>query len=78
MADHRLYVQIYDDMRGKILAGEYKPGDHLPAIGELIRDKGISRQTAGKAFRQLAKEGLAERVPGLGWYVPDPLAQQLS
>jgi DNA-binding GntR family transcriptional regulator len=76
MADHRLYIMVYEDLRDQILSGKYEPGAHLPSISELTRTHEISRQTAGKAFRMLAKAGLTERVPGLGWYVADPLPEQ--
>ncbi len=56
-------------LREQITEGKLAPSDRLPSIAALHRDQGHSRQTAGKAMRVLAGEGLIYRVPGLGYYV---------
>jgi DNA-binding GntR family transcriptional regulator len=56
-------------LREQITDGKLAPGGRLPSIAALRRDQGHSRQTAGKAMRVLAVEGLIYRVPGLGYYV---------
>ena len=56
-------------IREQIRDGKLAPGGPLPSIAALRRDQGHSRQTAGKAMRVLADEGLIYRVPGLGYYV---------
>jgi DNA-binding GntR family transcriptional regulator len=56
-------------LREQITDGKLAPGGRLPSIAALRREQGHSRQTAGKAMRVLADEGLIYRVPGLGYYV---------
>ena len=56
-------------IRDQIARGKLAPGGPLPSIAALRRDQGHSRQTAGKAMRVLADEGLIYRVPGLGYYI---------
>jgi DNA-binding GntR family transcriptional regulator len=65
--DPRAYVRL-----AALLRGQITPGEQLPAIGDLRRKHGHSRQTVGKAMRLLEDEGLIYRVPGLGYYAAEP------
>jgi GntR family transcriptional regulator len=67
--DPRAYMRLAAFLREQITNGKLAPGGRLPSIAALHRDQGHSRQTAGKAMRVLAGEGLIYRVPGLGYYV---------
>lgn len=73
--DPRAYMRLAALLRDQITDGKLVPGEPIPSIAALRRDQGHSRQTAGKAMRLLADEGLIYRVPGLGYYVScDPPA----
>jgi DNA-binding GntR family transcriptional regulator len=77
--DPRAYMRLAAFIREQITDGKLAPGGPLPSIAALRREQGHSRQTAGKAMRVLADEGLIYRVPGLGYYVscdvsPSPLS----
>jgi DNA-binding GntR family transcriptional regulator len=67
--DPRRYMRVAAELRASISAGRFGPGDKLPPIGKLVRDRNVSRQTAGKGLQVLADEGLIQRVPGLGYFV---------
>jgi DNA-binding GntR family transcriptional regulator len=67
--DPRAYMRLAAFIREQISDGKLAPGGRLPSIAVLRREQGHSRQTAGKAMRVLAEEGLIYRVPGLGYYV---------
>jgi DNA-binding GntR family transcriptional regulator len=69
MDDPRLYMQVASALREQIRDGDFKPGDPVPSIGTIQRETGYSRQTAGKALRVLASEGLLTRVPGHEYFV---------
>ena len=71
ISDPRRYVWLAATLAEGIQSGRHAPGKRLPSIGELCRETRLSRQTAGKALRLLEREGLIERVPGLGYFVPD-------
>jgi len=73
--DHRAYASLFAILRDRIEAGHYTPGKRLPSIAELCTETGLSRQTAGRALQLLEREGLIERVPGHGYFVPDPHEQ---
>ncbi|MEM9810851.1 MAG: GntR family transcriptional regulator [Pseudomonadota bacterium] len=64
-----LYKQVYDLLRGKIVNGDLKVNDHLPAEQELTNLLGISRITAKRAMHELAIAGLVRRQRGIGTVV---------
>lgn len=64
------YRQIADQLRAKIEAGRYQPGDALPSEKALGQTYGVARETARRAMRTLREEGYAVTIPGRGSYVP--------
>jgi DNA-binding GntR family transcriptional regulator len=67
-SDPRLYVQITEQLRQKIISGDLKPGVAV-SITDVSRQRGVSRPTVRKAMRALEGDGLLRRYPGLGYYV---------
>jgi DNA-binding GntR family transcriptional regulator len=67
--DPRRYRRIAEEVRDLITSGAIAPGQPAPAITELSGKHGCARQTAAKALRALADEGLLIRYPGFGYYV---------
>jgi DNA-binding GntR family transcriptional regulator len=68
-ADPRLYVKLAAGVRARIQAGELAVGLPVPSIGSLQQESGYSRQTCAKALRMLERQGLLQRIPGLGYHV---------
>ncbi len=52
--------QVLDDLGGRILAGEVKPGDPLPQEWSLCDQLGVSRTVVREAIKSLAAKGLVE------------------
>lgn len=67
--DPRRYMQIAAALRARIAAGELAPGDAMPSTRTLAQEYGTSLETANKALKVLADEGLIKRWPGLPYYV---------
>ena len=65
------YLVIAGELRARIGAGEYRPGDALPSITRLSQEYGVAKTTAQKALRVLIGEGLARGVQGWGTIVTD-------
>lgn len=73
---------------GRIVAGEFRPGDSLPIEAELCQEYGVSRSTVREAVKNLAAKRLIEVAPKLGTRVlpfadwnlldPDVLSWRLS
>src|SRR5271165_2007260 len=68
----RLYLQIADQVRSLITAGEFPPGSRLPAERELAKRLGVSRPSLREALIALEVEGYVDVRPGLGIMVTKP------
>lgn len=76
--DPRKYQQIANELEARITDSDVpdteklRDGEALPTIGTLAKAYGVSTDTVQAAMAELARRGLAERVPGLGWFVFSP------
>jgi DNA-binding FadR family transcriptional regulator len=68
----RLYLQIADQVRSLITAGEFPPGSRLPAERELAKRFGVSRPSLREALIALEVEGHVDVRPGAGITVTTP------
>ena len=60
--DKRLkYYDLMEQLHGKIMSGEIRPGEKLPSENELSAEYGVSRQTVRKALQILQNEGYIMR-----------------
>ncbi|GAB3971587.1 winged helix-turn-helix domain-containing protein [Plantactinospora veratri] len=64
--------RIAQDIRDKIASGEYKPGDKLPSLRELIAIYNVSAEPVRSALLILQAEGLLEGHQGKGVFVTEP------
>ncbi|HYF42288.1 MAG TPA: histidine utilization repressor [Ramlibacter sp.] len=64
--DTPAYEQVKTYVRSHISSGEWKPGDPVPSEAAFMEQFGISRMTVNRALRELAAEGLVDRVQGSG------------
>jgi DNA-binding GntR family transcriptional regulator len=79
------YVQIADDLRKKIADGTYRPGGKLPSQKALAEEYRTTPNTASRAVRVLADEGLVQPHSTMGTFVlrepgepePDPAVVRL-
>lgn len=76
MVDRRSGVpafrQVAADLRQKISAGSYAPGEQLPSERELVEHYGVSRPTVRDAVDILRSEGLVTSEHGRGVFVRPP------
>lgn len=66
------YLQVADDIRAQIRAGELLPGDQLPYKRELAVRYKVSGQVIDAAMIVLRAEGLVEGRQGKGVFVVGP------
>jgi DNA-binding GntR family transcriptional regulator len=74
------YLQIADDVRGKIKNGAYSVGSKLPSIEKMGQEYGSAAETIRNALRLLKTEGLVATHSTRGTFVlkepsepePDP------
>lgn len=63
-----MYRSLAQDLRTKVLRGEFRDGQRLPTEAELADEHGVSRQTVRRAFQELVTEGLVYRIRGKGTF----------
>ncbi len=63
------YYQLKELLKEKIIAGEWKPGEKIPAEKELVSDYDCSLITVNKAVSKLVEEGYVFRERGRGTFV---------
>jgi DNA-binding FadR family transcriptional regulator len=68
----RLYRKIARQLSGLIDAGEFKPGERLPAERELAQQFGVSRPSVREALIALEIQGKVEVRVGSGVFVATP------
>jgi GntR family transcriptional regulator len=64
-----IYVQVADDITGRIKTGELGPGDKLPAERDLAAEYGVAYDTIRRATSLLRERGLIITIVGRGTYV---------
>jgi len=67
-----LYYQLKEELKEKIVSGEWEPETCIPSIRELCAIYGISTTTAKQAISELVQEGLLYSVQGKGTFVSVP------
>ena len=70
------YLQIADDLRARIRAGEYAPGALLPSRADLRKMHDVSGGPVAQAINLLEAEGLIYSKQGSGTFVSNPLPQE--
>jgi GntR family transcriptional regulator len=67
-----LYHQLYELLRGAIVAGKWPPGTMVPSESELQNQLQVSQITVRQALENLVNEGLIYRQRGRGTFVSQP------
>ncbi|QEA33182.1 GntR family transcriptional regulator [Leuconostoc carnosum] len=65
------YIQIHNQIKSRVEAGEWQAQERLPAERELADEFDVSRMTLRQAIQTLVDEGLLERKVGSGTYVAE-------
>jgi hypothetical protein len=64
--------QIALRLEARIREGGYGEGARLPSVRAMGQRLGVHRETVAAAYRELARQGLVDTVPGSGVYVASP------
>ena len=76
VASQRVSEAIFQQIREKILCGEFRPNDRLPSERTLIEIFQRSRPTIREALRMLERSGLIKTIPGSGGAVVKEISSQ--
>jgi GntR family transcriptional regulator/MocR family aminotransferase len=69
----RLHQQLYRALRAEILSGRLASGEHVPSTRDIANLLNISRNTAVRAYEQLAAEGFIQARSGAAGTVVAPV-----
>jgi GntR family transcriptional regulator len=64
-----IYQQIAEQMRDRILAGEWQEGERIPSVRELAMGVGVNPNTVTKSYQALLDREIIENQRGLGYFV---------
>lgn len=67
--DIPIYRQLVDSIHAAVKRGDLPAGHQLPTVQELTQQLGIARGTAKRAYDELERIGLVEKVQGRGTFV---------
>jgi GntR family transcriptional regulator len=67
--DQPIYRQLMERLIARILDGTYPEGEMLPSVRQLASDCEVNPLTAAKAYKELARDGLIDRLRGEGLIV---------
>ena len=68
-ARRSLRHSLAQELRARIRAGEWRPGERIPSEPELARQETVSRSSMRAAITMLEEEGFVSRRHGSGTYV---------
>lgn len=64
-----IYQQIADQIRERILQGEWQAGERIPSIRELAIDLGVNPNTVTKSYQVLMDREIIRNQRGRGYFV---------
>lgn len=69
--DIPIYIQLVEQIKAKIISGEYLPGEKLQSVRELATDAGVNPNTMQKAMGELERVGLVHTQRTSGRYITE-------
>ncbi|PYC74916.1 GntR family transcriptional regulator [Micromonospora arborensis] len=63
------FRRIVEEIRGRILTGDLRPGDRIPSVRQIAQRWGVAAATASRAMATLRDSGLVETTVGSGTVV---------
>lgn len=72
------YQVIIEDIKSKILSGDYSMGEQIPTESVMQETYGVSRHTVRKAILELSNEGFLRSEKGSGTYVSNQYQSKSS
>jgi DNA-binding GntR family transcriptional regulator len=70
-----LQSQVADDIRSRIAAGEFGPGDKLPPLRALTSQYDVAEMTVHAAIRELQRQGVVISSRGRGTFVSETIGE---
>jgi DNA-binding transcriptional regulator YhcF (GntR family) len=72
-----IFQQIADQMRDRILDGEWSEGERIPSVRDLAISVGVNPNTVNKSYQALLDRSIIENQRGLGYFVAADAKQRI-
>lgn len=69
--DMPIYSQLVGQIKQRIVAGVFPPGERLPSVRDLATDAGVNPNTMQRALTELEREGLVYSQRTAGRFVTE-------
>lgn len=66
-----IYLQVINDLKKKMVKGELKPGEKMPASRELAVMYKVNQNTAARIYREMELAGYCFTRRGIGTFVSE-------
>jgi DNA-binding transcriptional regulator YhcF (GntR family) len=64
-----IFQQIAEQMRDRILDGEWREGERIPSVRDLAVNVGVNPNTVNKSYQALLDRQIIENQRGVGYFV---------
>lgn len=71
-----IFLQIADQIRDRVLEGEWQAGERIPSIRELAAELGVNPNTVTRSYQALLDWGIVVNQRGRGYFVNERAAEQ--
>lgn len=72
-----IYLQIADQIRVRILQGEWQVGERIPSIRELAVELGVNPNTVTKSYQTLLDKQIIDNQRGRGYFVSEGASESV-
>lgn len=76
--DKPIYLQIVDIICTRILSGEYKPNERIPALREFSAQLEVNINTVIRSLEYLQQNEIIYNKRGLGFFVSDKAIESIT
>jgi GntR family transcriptional regulator len=66
-----IFLQIADQIRERILQGEWQSGERIPSIRDFAIEIGVNPNTVTKSYQALTDRQIIENRRGIGYFVAE-------
>ena len=73
-----IYIQLMEQIKHMIAAGELQPGDQLPTVRQLAADLRVNFNTVARAYRLLDEESIISTQHGRGTFILELPSEEKS
>ena len=72
-----IYQQIADQIRERILQGDWQTGERIPSIRELAVELGVNPNTVTKSYQALTDRKIISNQRGRGYFVSEEAPENI-